>query len=68
MFFRWVFVLDKNSPKFSVMTEFYQEQLKQGLSTNVLINGKWHHVYKTNLREDSEDSTSNLQLGLVNVS
>nr|CAD7457324.1 unnamed protein product [Timema tahoe] len=38
---RYIFVLDKHAPKFSLDEDFYQQQLHQDLLVNVYSNGSW---------------------------
>ncbi|XP_039309277.1 fatty acid synthase-like [Solenopsis invicta] len=62
---RFVFIQDKNAPKFDLTEKFYAEQLNKGLTANVLKGGQWgsyrhvpldvsclqvHHVYANTLK------------------
>ncbi|XP_039309287.1 fatty acid synthase [Solenopsis invicta] len=62
---RYVFIQDKNAPKFDLTEKFYAEQLNKGLTANVLKGGQWgsyrhvpldvsclqvHHVYANTLK------------------
>ncbi|XP_039303879.1 fatty acid synthase [Solenopsis invicta] len=62
---RYVFIQDKNAPKFDLSKQFYVEQLNKGLIANVLKGGQWgsyrhisldvssvqvHHVYANTLK------------------
>ncbi|XP_039309372.1 fatty acid synthase-like [Solenopsis invicta] len=62
---RYVFIQDKNAPKFDLSEKFYAEQLNKGLTANVLKGGQWgsyrhvpldvsclqvHHVYANTLK------------------
>nr|CAD7414427.1 unnamed protein product [Timema poppensis] len=37
----YIFILDKNAPKFSLNEDFYQQQLIQDLLVNFYDNGSW---------------------------
>nr|CAD7578538.1 unnamed protein product [Timema californicum] len=38
---RYIFILDKNAPKFSLNEDLYQQQLIQDLLVNFYDNGSW---------------------------
>lgn len=57
---RYVFIQDKNAPKFSLSTQFYAEQLDKGLVANVLKGGQWGSY--THLLLDQQSNVSSLQV------
>ncbi|XP_012270411.1 fatty acid synthase [Orussus abietinus] len=57
---RYVFIQDKNAPKFSVKTRFYAEQLDKQLIANVLKGGQWGSY--RHLRLDQQGDASSLQV------
>lgn len=57
---RYVFIQDKNAPKFSLTTPFYAEQLDKQVVANVLKGGQWG-CYR-HLRLDQRSDASSLQV------
>lgn len=51
---RYVFVQDKNAPKFSLSTQFYTDQLDKGLTANVLKGGQWGSYRHLQLEQKSD--------------
>lgn len=56
---RYVFIQDKNAPKFGLNVEFYMNQLEKGLVTNVLDRGMWGSY--RHLRMDRQSNVSHAQ-------
>lgn len=57
---RYVFIQDKNAPKFSLTAPFYAEQLNKQLMANVLKGGQWGSY--RHLRLDQQSGVSALQV------
>jgi len=57
---RYVFIQDKNAPKFDLSVRFYVEQLDKGLMANVLKGGQWG-TYR-HLPLDQQNNVSSLQV------
>ncbi|XP_072754283.1 fatty acid synthase [Anoplolepis gracilipes] len=57
---RYVFIQDKNTPKFGLSTQFYAEQLDKGLVANVLKGGQWGSY--VHLQLDQQSNLSSLQV------
>ncbi|KAG5306378.1 FAS synthase, partial [Pseudoatta argentina] len=57
---RYVFIQDKNAPKFDLSARFYMEQLDKGLMTNVLKGGQWGSY--RHLPLDQQNNVSSLQV------
>ncbi|XP_012150604.1 fatty acid synthase 1 [Megachile rotundata] len=57
---RYVFILDKNAPKFSLTDKFYAQQLSKQLMANVLKGGSWGSY--RHLRLDQQKDASSLQV------
>lgn len=57
---RYVFIQDKNAPKFSLSTRFYAEQLDKELMVNVLKGGQWGSY--VHLLLDQQSNLSSLQV------
>jgi fatty acid synthase len=62
---RYVFIQDKNSPKFDLSIPFYAEQLNKGLIANVLKGGQWGSYRYLPL--DLESNTSSVQVKHAHV-
>ena len=57
---RYVFIQDKNAPKFALSAQFYSEQLDKQLMANVLKGGSWGSY--RHLRLDQQNDVSSLQV------
>ncbi|XP_053996082.1 fatty acid synthase [Hylaeus anthracinus] len=57
---RYVFILDKNAPKFSLTNKFYAEQLDKQLIANVLKGEQWGCF--RHLLLDQQNTTASLQV------
>lgn len=57
---RYVFIMDKNAPKFSLTDKFYVSQLSKQLVANVLKGGHWGSY--RHLRLDQQSGVSSLQV------
>lgn len=57
---RYVFIIDKNAPKFSLTDKFYAQQLAKHVKGNVLKGGQWG-CYR-HLRLDQQSGVSSLQV------
>ncbi|KYN15123.1 PREDICTED: fatty acid synthase-like [Trachymyrmex cornetzi] len=57
---RYVFIQDKNAPKFDLSVRFYAEQLDKGLMANVLKGGQWGSY--RHLPLDQQNNVSSLQV------
>ncbi|XP_057332495.1 fatty acid synthase [Microplitis mediator] len=57
---RYVFIQDKNAPKFSLSNAFYSSQLDKQLMSNVLKGNQWGSY--RHLRMDSQTDVSSLQV------
>ncbi|XP_011695797.1 PREDICTED: fatty acid synthase [Wasmannia auropunctata] len=57
---RYVFIQDKNAPKFGLSVRFYVEQLDKGLMANVLKGGQWGSY--RHLPLDQQNNVSSLQV------
>lgn len=57
---RYVFIQDKNAPKFSLSSKFYSDQLDKQLMANVLKGGQWGSY--RHLRLDQQSDVSSLQV------
>nr|XP_034178573.1 fatty acid synthase [Osmia lignaria]XP_034178581.1 fatty acid synthase [Osmia lignaria] len=57
---RYVFIMDKNAPKFSLTDKFYASQLNKQLVANVLKGGHWGSY--RHLRLDQQSGVSSLQV------
>lgn len=57
---RYVFIQDKNLPKFNLTNKFYAEQLDKQLVANVLKGGNWGSY--RHLQLDQQNGASSLQV------
>ncbi|CAD6242162.1 GSCOCG00009427001-RA-CDS [Cotesia congregata] len=57
---RYVFIQDKNAPKFALSNSFYSSQLNKQLTSNVLKGNQWGSY--RHLRMDSQTDVSSLQV------
>ncbi|CAG2058057.1 unnamed protein product [Timema podura] len=57
--FRYIFILDKNAPKFSLNKDFYRQQLIQDLLVNFYENGSWGSFRQLPIDELREFSPQN---------
>ncbi|XP_018397404.1 PREDICTED: fatty acid synthase [Cyphomyrmex costatus] len=57
---RYVFIQDKNAPKFDLSVQFYKEQLNKELMANVLKGGQWGSY--RHLPLDQQNNVSSLQV------
>ncbi|EZA60541.1 hypothetical protein DMN91_010029 [Ooceraea biroi] len=57
---RYVFIQDKNSPKFGLSVPYYVNQLDKGLMANVLKGGQWGSY--RHLQLDRQNNVSSLQV------
>lgn len=57
---RYIFIQDKNAPKFSLKDKFYSEQLNKQLMANVLKGEQWGSY--RHLRLDQQSDASSLQV------
>ncbi|KAL6440730.1 hypothetical protein ACFW04_003291 [Cataglyphis niger] len=63
---RYVFIQDKNAPKFSLSAQFYTEQLNKGLVANVLKGGQWGRYFHLQLDQQSNVSSLQVEHAYVN--
>ncbi|XP_011880252.1 PREDICTED: fatty acid synthase-like, partial [Vollenhovia emeryi] len=64
---RYVFIQDKNAPKFGLSAQFYSEQLNKGLTANVLKGGQWGSYRYLPLDEQSNVSSLQVEHAYVNT-
>jgi len=57
---RYIFIQDKNSPKFDLSVPYYAEQLNKELVANVLKGGQWGSYRYLPL--DQQSNTSSVQV------
>ncbi|XP_039308272.1 fatty acid synthase [Solenopsis invicta] len=57
---RYVFIQDKDAPKFGLSSQFYAEQIDKGLMANVLKGGQWGSY--RHLPLDQQNNVSSLQV------
>lgn len=64
---RYVFIQDKNVPKFGLSVRFYMEQLNKGLMANVLKGGQWGSYRHLPLDQQSNVSSLQVEHAYVNT-
>ncbi|XP_028050812.1 fatty acid synthase [Monomorium pharaonis] len=64
---RYVFIQDKNAPKFDLSVRFYVEQLDKGLMANVLKEGQWGSYRHLPLDQQSNVSSLQVEHAYVNT-
>lgn len=63
---RYIFIQDKNAPKFSLSTQLYAEQLDKGLVANVLKGSQWGRYLHLQLDQQSNVSSLQVEHAYVN--
>ncbi|XP_039306266.1 fatty acid synthase-like [Solenopsis invicta] len=64
---RYVFIQDKNAPKFDLSMRFYAEQLDKGLMANVLKAGQWGSYRHLPLDQQNNESCLQVEHAYVNT-
>lgn len=64
---RYIFIQDKNAPKFGLSAQFYAEQLDKGLMANVLKGGQWGSYRHLQLDQQSNVSSLQVEHAYVNA-
>jgi fatty acid synthase, animal type len=64
---RYIFIQDKNAPKFDLFVRFYAEQLDKGLMANVLKAGQWGSYRHLPLDQQSNVSSVQVEHAYVNT-
>ncbi|XP_043288036.1 fatty acid synthase [Venturia canescens] len=64
---RYVFIQDKNAPKFNPSSKFYSEQLDKQLMANVLKGGRWGSYRHLRLDQQSDAPSLQVEHAYVNA-
>ncbi|XP_003423914.1 fatty acid synthase [Nasonia vitripennis] len=64
---RYVFIQDKNAPKFSLTDKFYADQLDKQLMANVLKYGQWGSYRHLRLDQQSDVSSLHVEHAYINA-
>jgi len=64
---RYVFIQDKNSPKFDLSVPYYAEQLDKGLRANVLKKGQWGSYRHLPLDHKNDTPSVQVKHAYVNI-
>ncbi|XP_011499008.1 PREDICTED: fatty acid synthase [Ceratosolen solmsi marchali] len=64
---RYVFIQDKNAPKFSLSDKFYSEQLANQLMANVLKGGQWGSYRHLRLEQQTDVSSLHVEHAYINT-
>jgi len=64
---RYVFIQNKNAPKFGLSVQFYKEQLSKGLMANVLKGEQWGSYRHLQLDQQSNLSSLQVEHAYVNA-
>ncbi|XP_012229663.2 fatty acid synthase [Linepithema humile] len=64
---RYVFIQDKNAPKFGLSVQFYKQQLSKGLMANVLKGEQWGSYRHLQLDQQSNLSSLQVEHAYVNA-
>lgn len=64
---RYVFIQDKNAPKFCLADKFYADQLSRQLMANVLKGGQWGSYRHLRLDQQTDVSSLHAQHAYINA-
>ncbi|XP_066589497.1 fatty acid synthase [Prorops nasuta] len=64
---RYVFIQDKNTPKFGLNAEFYVSQLSKQLSTNVLKGGQWGSYRHLCIEQQNDVASLQVEHAYINT-
>lgn len=64
---RYVFIQDKNAPKFSLTSRSYAEQLNKQLVANVLKGGHWGSYRHLRLEQQNDASSLQVEHAYINT-